>query len=43
MLERLKISQSQQPKSLGILPSDWASKSLKVKIENGQVTSRKNV
>ena len=38
MLERPKISPSQQPKSLGISPSDLASKSLGVKIENGQVT-----
>ena len=35
MLERPKISQSQQPKSLGISPSDLASKTLVVKIENG--------
>ena len=41
MLKRPKISPSQQPKSLGILPSDLASKSLWVKIENGQVTWRK--
>ena len=40
MLERPKISQSQQPKSLGISPSDLASKSLNVKIENVQVTWR---
>ena len=38
MLERPKISPSQQPRSLGISPSDLASKSLGVKIENGQVT-----
>ena len=38
MLERLKISPSQQPRSLGISPSDLASKSLGLKIENGEVT-----
>ena len=42
MLERPKISPSQQPKSLGISPSDFPSKSLGVRIENGQVTWRKN-
>ena len=41
MLERPKISPSQQPKSLVISPSDLASKSLGVKIENGQVPWRK--
>ena len=42
MLEWSKISASQQPKSLGISPSDLASKSLGVKIENDQVTWREN-
>ena len=42
MLEQSKISPSQQLKSLGILPSDLGSKSLGVKIENDQVTWRKN-
>ena len=38
MLEQPKISASQQPKSLGISPSDLDSKSLEVKIENDEVT-----
>ena len=38
MLERPKISPSQQPRSLGTSPSHLASKSLGVKIENGEVT-----
>ena len=42
MLERPKISPSQQPMSFGISPSDLASNSLGVKIENGQVTWGKN-
>ena len=42
MLERPKLSQSQQPTSLGISPSDLASKSLGVKIENSQVTCKQN-
>ena len=42
MLERPNISPSQQQKSRVILPSGLASKSLGVKIENGQVTGRKN-
>ena len=45
MLEWCKISPSQQQKSLGISSSDFAklaSKSLGLKVENGQVTWRKN-
>ena len=42
MLERPKISSSKQPKSPGILPSALTSKSLGVKIENGQVTCKQN-
>ena len=42
MLERPKIFPSQQPKSLGISPSDLASKSHGVKVENGQVTWMNN-
>ena len=38
MLERPKITPNQQPRSLGISPSDLASKSLGVKRESGQVT-----
>ena len=38
MLERPKISPGKQPRSLGISPSDLASKSLGVKIENGEMT-----
>ena len=38
MLERPKIFPGQQPRSLEISPSDVASKSLGVKIENGEVT-----
>ena len=41
MLQWPKISPSQQPKSLGISPNGFASKSLRVKIENSQVTWRK--
>ena len=42
MLGWPKISPSQQPRSLGISPSDLASKSHGVKIEYGQVTWGKN-
>ena len=38
MLERPKLPPSQQTKPLGISPSDLASKSTEMKIENGQVT-----
>ena len=40
MLERPKISPSQQPKSFGISPSDLAGELLRVKMKNGQVTWR---
>ena len=36
ILEQSIISPSQQPKSPGISPSDLASKSLGMKIENGR-------